>query len=125
MSRCRDCGVNLESERYCPECLTARQEEEVKEKALCESIGLVGGPFWSVPKGFIAVGKDGPWEYLPGFYRRPSGVRIDSGKVFAKLVDSDGYGKEERILGIIPEPARPQGKGKAPYTLEDHLRDGD
>jgi len=86
------------------------------EDQLCLRIGLVKeGSCWRVPLGCIVVHPNGiAAEYAPGLFRRPNGIRVEKGHkdgvlcVFATMEDMDGFGQEQEVIGVMPEPKTPE-----------------
>jgi len=79
------------------------QAEQTKIDAeILASIGLING---KIPSGYIAVHPDGPAEeYFPGMYREACAIYVENRKVFAKMIDNEGYGEIKQIISVIPQP---------------------
>ena len=94
-----------------------KTKNETEEEAIfCQKTGLVKvRGRWEAPEGYICITADGPAEeYFPGLFRRPVGVRLENGRITAKMKDADGYGVRKVIVGVAPEPHKQRrSAGKA------------
>jgi len=104
--------------------LSLKGSRQDAEDQLCTKIGLVKeGSCWRIPAGLIAVHPKGiAEEYFPGMFRRANGIGTEIGRdgklrVFAKMEDTEGFGMECQIIGVIPEP-------KTPGKTRQHWADG-
>ena len=87
-------------------------EMEARKQAADEAMAKVGlvreGGRFIAPSGHIVVTDSGPAEeYLPGFRRLPEDIHVrGTGRVYAKMVDAEGFGEYSRIIGVTPHRVR-------------------
>ena len=102
-----------------------RADQAVADQQALAAVGLVEG---KVPEGCIVVHPDGPAEeHMPGFFRRPNGIHVRDGRVFADMEDSEGHGERREIVGVTPQPRRETvsrhwADGKTPEEREEILQ---
>jgi hypothetical protein len=103
--------------------VSSAQAKSAEETIIAQSIGIEQRKAgdWVIPAGYMAVhpGKNAE-EFFPGFFRSPDGISFRNGKCFAVMVDHDGYGKKEEIVGItsLPNEQKQSDESESDYTEE-------